>query len=125
MKIAIGSDDQKTIRKKHFGESPYYIICEIVKNELAGKEVRENTSIDCHTSHHGQSGTVMNLLSDCQFFFGRSMGVKSMRNISRKGIKCLITDIETIDEAIICFLSREIGRIRCFNAQEDGLVPYP
>ncbi|HDZ23578.1 MAG TPA: hypothetical protein ENH70_03450 [Desulfobacteraceae bacterium] len=42
MKIAIGTDDKKTIRKGHFGESAYFAIVEVVNGEIKSKEIREN-----------------------------------------------------------------------------------
>ena len=37
MKIAIGTDDKKTIRKGHFGESRYYLVTEILNAQIVGE----------------------------------------------------------------------------------------
>ncbi len=42
MKIAIGTDDKKTIRKGHFGESRHYLVIEILNAQIVGEELREN-----------------------------------------------------------------------------------
>ena len=46
MKIAIGTDDKKTIRKGHFGESRYYLVIEIINAQIVGKELRENPYLE-------------------------------------------------------------------------------
>ena len=122
MKIAVGSDDQKTVRKSHFGESPSYIVYEILNGELIGKEIRENGSVDEDESHHGKSGEVMKVLSDCQIFMGQSMGKKSMRNLSNKGIECIFTTIENADEAVTQFLDGDEELYRYFDNEKDELI---
>jgi len=122
MKIAVGSDDQKTIRKKHFGESSHYIVFEILNGEVVGREVRHNITAEEDESHHGKSGEVMELLNDCGLFIARSMGKKSMRNISQKGIECILTSIENADEAVERFLSGEEEPFQYFDEMKDALI---
>lgn len=122
MRIAVGSDDQATIRKGHFGESSHYIVYEILTGELMGKEIRHNDSIEEDEPHHGKSGKVMRLLADCQIFMGQSMGKKSMRNISKKGIECILSSIENADDAIERFLAGEEEPFRYFDESQDSLI---
>ena len=42
MKIAIATDDKKTIRRDHFGNSRYYFIYEILNGEISAEELRKN-----------------------------------------------------------------------------------
>ncbi len=37
MKLAVGSDDQKTIRHGHFGESKYYLVYEILNERIKSR----------------------------------------------------------------------------------------
>ncbi len=122
MKIAVGSDDQKTIRKKHFGESSHYIVFEILNGEVVAREVRRNITAEEDESHHGKSGEVMNLLADCQIFMGQSMGRKSMRNISKKGVECILSSIENADDAVECFLAGDEEPFRYFDESQDSLI---
>ena len=46
MKIAIGTDDKKTIRKGHFGESRYYLVIEILNAQIVGEESREKPYLE-------------------------------------------------------------------------------
>ena len=122
MKIVMGSDDKKFIRKKHFGESRFYIVFEIDNGEILNREVRENITFEGDEHGHGQSGEVMKLLSDCSIFIGRSMGKKSMQNISRKGIKCIISGIEDIEETVKAYISEDGKSFKYFNAESDSLI---
>jgi predicted Fe-Mo cluster-binding NifX family protein len=76
MKIAVGTDDGKTIRKGHFGSSRYYRIVEILNGEIASKELRRNSYVEAEnaTRHHGQSRQILDLLKDCSLFIAGSMG---------------------------------------------------
>ena len=122
MKIAVGSDDQITIRKSHFGESSHYIVYEVLNGKVVGKEVRHNDTTEEDESHHGKSGEVMTLLADCPIFMGRSMGKKSMRNISKKGGECIISTIENADDAVERFLAGEEEPFRYFDGAQDSLI---
>jgi len=122
MKIAIGSDNKKLIRKKHFGESRFYIVFEIENNEILSREIRENITYEGDEHGHGQSGEVMKLLSDCSVFMARSMGKKSMQNISKKGIKCIISYIEDIEEAVKAYISEDGQSFKFFDIETDSLI---
>ncbi len=76
MKIAVGTDDGKTIRKGHFGSSRYYRIVEILNGEIASKELRRNSYVEAEnaTRHHGQARQILDLLKDCGLFIASSMG---------------------------------------------------
>jgi hypothetical protein len=79
MKIAIGTDDGKTIRKGHFGSSRYYRIVEILNGEITGSELRGNPNVEAEnaTGHHGQAEKIIDLLKDCSLYIAGSMGKKS------------------------------------------------
>jgi len=122
MKIAVGSDDKKTIRKGHFGESKFYLIFEVLNGEIKTEELRENPR-DLEQNHHGKATDILELLSDCGIFMGRSMGKKSMRKIADKNIDCIITTTEEIDQAVANFLQGEEEGYQYFDADSGGLLP--
>ncbi|MCD6117573.1 hypothetical protein J7K93_11195 [bacterium] len=122
MKIVTGTDDKKIIRKKHFGESRFYIVFEIDNSKIVNREIRENITFEGNEHGHGQSGEVMKLLSDCSIFIGRSMGKKSMQNISKKGIKCIISGIEDIEKAVNAYISEDSKSFKYFDVESDSLI---
>lgn len=117
MKIAVGTDDKKTIRKKHFGESQYYLIYEILNAEIFSTEVRENPHV-CKGEHqHGQAVKLLELLHDCDIFMGRSMGAKSLAQIANKNIDAIITSIEDVHQAIESYLEAKEERFKYYNCE--------
>lgn len=45
MKIAIGTDDRKTLRKDHFGGSRYFAVIEILNAEVMGREIWDDPHV--------------------------------------------------------------------------------
>ncbi len=116
MKLAVGTDDKKTIRRAHFGESKYYLICEVLNGEIISKEFRENPYV-CSGEHvHGQAKKVMNLLPDCQLIIGRSMGAKSLKQIAKKNIEIIVTKLEDIEDAVNLYLNANDEHFKYYNA---------
>ncbi len=104
MKIAIGTDDKKTIRRAHFGESKYYLVYEILNGEIISKEFRENPHVCTGEHAHGQAKKIMDLLPDCHLIIGRSMGKKSMDQIAKKNIDVIVTKLKNIEKTIQLYL---------------------
>ena len=115
MKIAIGTDDKITIRRAHFGESKYYLICEILNGEIVSKTIRENPHVCTGEHAHGQANKIMDLLPDCQLIIGRSMGAKSLEQIAEKKIEVIITKLENIEEAISLYLNSKDEHFKYYN----------
>jgi len=118
MKIAIGTDDGKTIRKGHFGSSRYYRIIEILNGEITGRELRGNphAEIENATGHHGQARQIIDLLKDCSLFIAGSMGKKSSSGITAKHIDCIITKFKTVDLAVSKYLQGENEGFKVYDA---------
>ncbi|MBW2093779.1 MAG: hypothetical protein JRI80_02725 [Deltaproteobacteria bacterium] len=122
MKIAIGTDDKKTIRKGHFGESAYYAIFEVLNGEIASQEIRDNPRTGAK-GHHGESGKILDLLHDCELFMARSMGKNSMAKIAEKKVDCIVTEFEDIDQALQKFLDAEDAGFQYYDFRRGTLVP--
>jgi len=116
MKIAVGTDDKKTIRRKHFGESQYYLVYEILSGEIFSEELRENPHALGKQHQHGQAINIMDLLHDCQLFMGKSMGAKSLTKIAEKNIEAIITTMDDIKEAVVAYLNSNDECFKYFNA---------
>jgi len=93
MKIAIGTDDKKTIRKGHFGQSIHFLIIEFLNGEMVSREYRQNADV---TSEHGQVEKILELLSDCSLFMGKRTGKTSLAELTAYGIDCIMTEIDSI-----------------------------
>ena len=124
MKIAIGTDDGKTIRKGHFGSSRYYRIVEILNGEIASKELRRNSYVEAEnvTRHHGQSRQILDLLKDCSLFIAGSMGKKSSSEIAAEHIDCIITIFKTVDFAVSKYLQGEDEGFKFYDADSEKFI---
>ena len=124
MKIAIGTDDGKTIRKGHFGSSRYYRIIEILNGEITGKELRGNPHVETEntTGHHGQARQIIDLLKDCSLYIAGSMGKKSSSGITARHIDCIITEFKTVDLAVSKYLQGENEGFKFYDADSGKFI---
>jgi predicted Fe-Mo cluster-binding NifX family protein len=124
MKIAIGTDDKKTIRKGHFGESRLYLVIEILNAQIVGKELRENPYLESGKAkkNHGQPEEIVSLLHDCSLFMARSMGKKSLTEISSRKIDCIFTNIDDIDRAVSLYLDGKLEGFKYYDPDEKDFI---
>ena len=125
MKIAVGTDDKKTIRKGHFGESRYYHVIEILNAQIVGEEFRENLYLESGKAKkkHGQPEEIISLLHDCSLFMSRSMGEKSLTEISSRKIDCIFTNIDDIDRAVSLYLDGKLEGFKFYGVGEKHFIP--
>lgn len=125
MKIAIGTDDKKTIRKGHFGESRFFRVIELLNGEIVSREYRSNPhneeTVDLHS--HGQAEKILEILHDCSLFMAKSMGKKSMAKLTDQHIDCIITKLDYIDKAVSEYLDGRDSAFEYYDAAEGTLVP--
>jgi predicted Fe-Mo cluster-binding NifX family protein len=123
MKIAVGTDDKRTIRKGHFGESRYYQVIEILNAQIVAKDLRNNPYFEGEeaSAHHGQAEQIIKLLGDCALFMARSFGKKSVQEISSRSIDCITARIENIDQAISSYLN---GKVEDFSYYDSKTRDY-
>ena len=124
MKIAIGTDDKKTIRKGHFGESRYYLVIEILNAQIVGEESREKPYLESGKAKksHGQPEEIVSLLHDCSLFMARSMGKKSLAEISSRKIDCIFTNIDDIDRAVSLYLDGKLEGFKFYDPDEKDFI---
>ncbi len=97
IKVAVATDDGKTISEKHFGSADFYLIYDMEKIKLLEK--RENTSIE--EKGHGnpeKARSVSNLLKDVDVLLGFAMGQNIVR--IRKRFVPVISRIKDIKKAL-------------------------
>lgn len=117
MKIAVGTDDKKTIRRGHFGDNRYYLIYEILNGEIYAEELKENPYALGKQHEHGQAKNIMDLLHDCQLFMGKSMDAKLLSKITEKNIDAIITMMDDIKETVNAYLNSKDEYFKYYNAK--------
>jgi len=105
MKIAIASDDGKTI-SSHFGRTRGFVIFEIEGKEIKKKGYRENTftgharglegadhSFDRHTP-------ILEALKDCQVVISHGMGRRIYEDLKNAGLEVFVTEKTDVEVAM-------------------------
>jgi predicted Fe-Mo cluster-binding NifX family protein len=127
MKIAVITDDEHTI-SQHFGRAPYYVVATIENGQIVARERRDKLghahfSNEPHAeeSHgadprgHGFDPAAQNrhvrmaeAIADCEALLCRGMGAGAYESMKQAGIRPVVTDIASIDEAVLAYVE---GRI--------------
>jgi predicted Fe-Mo cluster-binding NifX family protein len=120
MKIAAVSDDGMTI-SQHFGRAAYYVGVTVQDNQIVARERREKMG---HTQFGGEThvegndprghgfdpasqsrhARMANAITNCQVLLARGMGAGAYESMRAAGIRPIVTDIPTIDEAVKAYL---------------------
>jgi predicted Fe-Mo cluster-binding NifX family protein len=129
MKIAAVTEDGATI-SQHFGRAPYYQVVTVEGGKILSREKRSKAghhtagSPDCHEDHschdekHGMdaasqakhTGMLANIL-DSQVLIAGGMGYGAYESLKNSGIEPIITDVESIDEAIKLYLNGKLPNL--------------
>ncbi len=124
MRIAAITDDGKTI-SQHFGRAAYYLVATVENGQIVQREMREklahshfvNEPHEAETpgQPHGFSPASQDrhlrmgqAISDCQALLCRGMGAGAYASIQQQGIIPVVTDIVSIDEAVLAYASGNI-----------------
>jgi predicted Fe-Mo cluster-binding NifX family protein len=124
MKIAVVTEDGETI-SQHFGRAPYYLIATVENGEIINRELIEKLGHRhfVHEPHepekpgepHGMSESAQNrharmalAIEDCQALLSGGMGRGAYESLSARGIKSVITDISSIEEALMAYIEGSI-----------------
>jgi predicted Fe-Mo cluster-binding NifX family protein len=121
MKIAVVTEDERTI-SRHFGRAPYFIVCTVENGQITDRARFEKVA---HHHGHGHDhqhehepgpqmimpdapavpqqdshAAMLEPIRDCDVLLTRGMGRGAHIALSRAGIRPILTDIATIDEAV-------------------------
>ena len=124
MKIAAITDDGKTI-SQHFGRAPYYLVVTIENGQIVHRELRDKLghthfANDPHEEDqpgqpHGFGPAAQNrhtqmseAIADCQALLCGGMGRGAYESMRARGIKPVVTDIASIDEATRAYIEGQI-----------------
>jgi len=124
MKIALITDDGKTI-SQHFGRAQHYLIATIENGQIANREMRDKLGhshfanqpheeekpgqphgmdADSHNKHLQMTESI----ADCEALLCRGMGRGAYESMKVRNIRPLVTDIVSIDEAIMAYIDGNI-----------------
>ncbi len=129
MKIAVITDDERTI-SQHFGRAPYYVVATIDNGQIINRERRDKLghvhfSSEQHDHDH-QPGQphgfdpashdrhlrMAEAIADCEVLLCGGMGAGAYASMQARGIKPLVTDLRSIDEALAAYLDgRLVDRV--------------
>ncbi len=128
MKIAVGTDDLKKIRKGHFGDSQYFLVFDVKEGHVVDKTLIENPHSGSHgdedeAHHHGKAASIWSVLSGVHVFIGRSMGRHSVEKLIQKGVTPLLTQIEDVEEAVGAYLAHKMEKFYSFDLKEKKFKP--
>lgn len=122
MKIAAVTEDGVTI-SQHFGRAPYYLILTIENKIIISKEKRgkighaqfagtEEHVNEADPRGHGfdssaqsRHASMASAIADCQVLLARGMGAGAYESMKQAGIQPVVTEIATIDEAVLAYLN--------------------
>ena len=122
MKIVAITDDGQTI-SQHFGRAPYYLVMTIENGQIVSREKRDKLghahfANDPHEEDkpgqpHGfgpaaqnRHGQMAEAITDCQALLcgGMGRGAYETLRVRARGIKPVVTDIVSIDEAARAYI---------------------
>lgn len=124
MKIAAITDDGNTI-SQHFGRAPYYLVLTIENGQIVHREMRDKLG-HAHFANepheqaqpgqpHGFDPASQNrhvqmaeAIADCQVLLCGGMGRGAYESMRTRGIKPVVIDLTSIDEAARTYIE---GRI--------------
>ncbi|PIE98208.1 MAG: iron-molybdenum cofactor biosynthesis protein [Treponema sp.] len=113
MKIAIPSNDNKTI-SKHFGKSEGFVIAEIKENEVINKEYKKNDF-----THHAKGGnrahdhehhenhshdSILKALEGCSVVIAGGMGRRLYSDFEQNKITVYLTQEDSVDTALNLYI---------------------
>ena len=106
MKIAIASDDQKTI-SHHFGRAAGFVIVEIKEGKLISRTYKANSA---RSEGHGSCDhqAMIGNIKDCKYVISYGMGQKIYDDLEKSKIIPIVTDEIDVDCALDKFLKNNL-----------------
>ena len=115
MKIAAVTSDGVTIHS-HFGQAPFYEVLTVEDDKIVARERRNKPAHQpgAPHEHHEMGGDthaqgMAKVISDCQVLLARGMGQPAFVAIQAAGIQPILTDVETIDEAVQAYVRGDLA----------------
>lgn len=126
MKVAAISDDGVGI-SQHFGWAPLYVVVTVEDGKIVSKEKRDKAGHHSFaaTEHplepgerHGYDAgseakhrSMADTISDCQVLLAGGMGWGAYESLKSYNIQPVVTDVESIDEAVKLYLEGKLPNL--------------
>lgn len=126
MNIAIITENGKTV-SQHFGRAPYYVVYTVDDGKIIGGEKRDkaghHTFGNQHEGHnygeghgfgtHSQSkhAAMADSIRDCSVVIAGGMGRGAYESMKSYNIESIITDVESIDEAVERYIKGDLPNL--------------
>jgi Uncharacterized conserved protein len=115
MKIAIASDDEKTI-SSHFGKTKGFCIFEVEGKEIKSQQYLPNTFTDHarglegagHKAHDHDHTPILVALKDCKAVIAHGMGRRIRDDLTNIGIEVFVTEETDVKKALNLYLGGEL-----------------
>jgi len=123
MKIAFITEDGKAI-SQHFGRAPYYLVIEVDQGVVVNQEMRDKLGHQqfadeghhhdaeqgsgMDTASHDKHNRMSQAISDCEVLICGGMGMGAYQSMQAFGITPLVTQIQSIDDALQAYLSGDL-----------------
>jgi len=113
MKIAIASDDERTI-SSHFGQTRGFVVFDVEGKEVKSREYRPNTFTGHARGLEGagheidRHGPILSALSDCKAVISHGMGRRIYDDLKGAGIEAFVTDEAEVQKVIGLYINGEL-----------------
>lgn len=113
MKIAVASDDQKTVAS-HLGRTKGFLIVEYDGRQIGNVEYRMNTFTGHARGLEGadhsadRHGPILAALSDCQVVISHGMGRRIYEDLKQAGLEVYATDETDAQKAVELYLQGKL-----------------
>ncbi len=128
MKIAVVTDDGTTV-SPHFGRARYYMVLTVDEQRVLGRDMLDRGDtvlppdeehqarqglagdIDCHGTGTAAAAWHLRMvqpIADCQVLLTRGMSWSARECLLSAGIRPILTDLQSLDEAVQAYLDGSI-----------------
>jgi predicted Fe-Mo cluster-binding NifX family protein len=124
MKIALVSDDEKTV-SPHFGRAPLFVVVTAEGGKIKSRETRSKAGHHTfggnhvHECNHGRGygfdagagkrhRSMIDTIADCDVLIAGGMGNGAFAALEERDITPLITEVADIDEAVKLYLENKL-----------------
>lgn len=124
MKIAAITDDGRTI-SQHFGRARYFLVVSVEDGKIVGQELRDKAGHHTFAPHEapgrarpashgfdsasqGRHAQMLAAIADCQVVLAGGMGQGMLQNLEQAGIRPILTEVRSIEEAVHAFLEGKL-----------------
>jgi predicted Fe-Mo cluster-binding NifX family protein len=119
--IALGTDDNLTLKHERFGDSKQFRIVTIEGNTIINTELRNNIFSD--PAIENKPPKILEFLHDCDIFVGRSWRAGSFTLFTEHGKIVLLSANEQLDDIISALIREDVSGLKVFDITQQKFVP--